>query len=137
MVAFLDTNIFVRYITGDDEAKTHACGALFRRLIQGSEIAVTSEVIVAEVVFVLSSKRLYALSAAEITVRLQPLVSIANLRIHGKERVIRALNVYEERPFLGFEDALIVAHLEGSGATQVVSYDRHFDRVPGIQRIEP
>jgi predicted nucleic acid-binding protein len=137
MVNFLDTNVFVRYIAGDDEIKTHACGAFFRRLTEGSEIAMTSEAIVAEVVFVLSSKRLYALPASEITARLRPLVSITSLRIQGKERVIRALAVYAERPFLGFEDALIVAHLEGSASAQVVSYDRHFDRVPGVQRIEP
>lgn len=137
MVNFLDTNVFVRYITGDDTAKTHASGALFRRLIDGTETAATSEAIVAEIVFVLSSRRLYALPASEINIRLRPLVSIPSLRIQGKERVVRALNIYADYPFLGFEDALIVAHLEGSASAQVISYDRHFDRIPGVQRIEP
>lgn len=134
---FLDTNVFVRYLTGNDPAKRDACEALFDRLIAGSEIAMTNDVIVAEIVFVASSQRLYGMSPAEITSRLRPIIAIPSLRIAGKERVLRALDIYAGQPFLGFEDALIVANLEGSESEYVISYDRHFDRVPEIRRREP
>ena len=30
-----------------------------------------------------------------------------------------------------------VATMERDGITQLLSFDRHFDRIPGIERIEP
>lgn len=68
---------------------------------------------------------------------LEPVVSLSGLRIQGKERVLRALDVYATHPFLDFEDALIVAQLERVAGQHVMSYDRGFDRVATIVRREP
>ena len=75
--------------------------------------------------------------APEIAALLEPVFSLTGLQIQGKERIRHALGLYAAYPFLDFEDALIVAHLERSGSDELMSYDRHFDRVPGVQRIEP
>ena len=40
-------------------------------------------------------------------------------------------------PFLIFENAVAVAHMEQRGANEIVSYDKDFDRVEGIHRTEP
>lgn len=45
---FLDTNIFLRYLTQDDAEKSAACLALLQRVRAGEE-ATTSEVVLAEV----------------------------------------------------------------------------------------
>ncbi|GEM_PF-480496 len=39
--------------------------------------------------------------------------------------------------FLGFVDALNVAHMERAKITAIYSFDRDFDRIPGVDRIEP
>lgn len=75
--------------------------------------------------------------APEVAARLEPVFSLPGLHIQGKERIKHALDLYAAYPFLDFEDALIIAHLERSGSEELMSYDRHFDRVPGVHRIEP
>ena len=64
---FLDTNVILRYLTSDDEAKAEACYRLFQRVKDAEEEVVTCEAIVTEVVYVLSSPRApYRLSHEEV-----------------------------------------------------------------------
>ena len=134
---FLDTNIFVRYLTRDDEQKAQACFALFRTLENGEDTATTSETVIAEVVYVLSSRSLYNLPADQIRLRLQPILRLRGLRFSGKVLCLRALEIYESYPSLDFEDALTVAVIEYERIDELVSYDRGFDRVPSVRRVEP
>jgi predicted nucleic acid-binding protein len=36
-----------------------------------------------------------------------------------------------------FEDALAIAQMERQKITEVYTYDREFDRVPSVNRLEP
>ena len=132
---WLDTNIILRYLTADDPVKAQACLALLERVQHGEDELATAETIIAEVSYVLTSQ--HQVSHPEITARLRPLLNLAGLKLSHKQVVLRALEVYEEFPRLDFEDALSVAHMERLGVTEIVSYDRDFDRVPGIIRLEP
>jgi predicted nucleic acid-binding protein len=38
---------------------------------------------------------------------------------------------------IDFEDALAIAYMESAGISEIISYDRHFDRIEGITRCEP
>jgi predicted nucleic acid-binding protein len=49
--------------------------------------------------------------------------------------VLRALDLYATTR-LDVGDALLIAAME-EGAVDLHSYDRHFDRIPGITRREP
>lgn len=133
---FLDANILLRYLTQDDVEKMRACLALLQR-IQAGEEATTSEVILAEVAYVLSSPRHYQLSHAEVSARLRPILLLRGLKLPNKRRLLRALDLYSTYPQLDFEDCLTVAQVEQQGMGTLVSYDRGFDRVPGITRAEP
>ncbi len=135
---FLDTNVILRYLTRDDESKAEACYQLFQRVKLGEEELFTCEAVVTEVAYVLSSPRApYRLSHEEVRDRLLPILTLRSLRLPQKRVYLRALDLYASAPFLDFEDALAVAHMEHRGLTEIVSYDRDFDRVTGLQRIEP
>ncbi len=134
---FLDTNIFIRFLAADDEKKSEACFRLFQKVRSGEESVTTTEAIIAEVVYVLSSPSLYALGHDEIAARLAPLLSLRGLRLPHKRTYLRALDLYAAHRFLDFEDALTVAHMEREGISEVVTYDRDFERVPGVRRVEP
>jgi len=137
-VKFLDTNVIIRYLTRDDEAKAAACYRLFERVERGEEELFTSESIVCEVVYVLSSQRAgYGLSHEDIRARLVPILTLRGLRLPQKRVYVRALDLYAWSPFLDFEDAVAVAHMEHEGMTEVVSYDRDFDRIANLTRVEP
>ena len=135
---FLDTNIILRYLTRDDEVKAADCYQLFQRVQRREEELFTCEAIVSEVAYVLSSPRAsYRLTHEEIRARLMPILTLRGLRFPQKQVCLHALDIYADAPFLDFEDALAVAHTEYVGATEIVSYDRDFDRIAGIHRIEP
>jgi predicted nucleic acid-binding protein len=136
-VRFLDTNAFVRYLTQDDPAKTRASSEIIRRLELGEEAMMTSEMIIGEVAYILSARAHYGLPPAEIRDRVAPVIQARGLRLEHKDVILHALDLYSSHPFLDFEDALSVAHMESAGIDEIVSYDRGFDRVEGIKRIEP
>ncbi len=134
---FLDANVFLRYLTRDDQVKADACFRLFQSLQRGEEVATSSESVVAEVVYVLRAKAHYNLSPEEIAGRLRPLLSIKGLKLSNKRTYLRALDIYSTSSFLDFEDALTFAHMEQMGIKLLVSYDTDFDRVSGVAREEP
>ncbi|CCF85380.1 PIN domain-containing protein [Nitrolancea hollandica] len=134
---FLDTNVFLRYLTADDPIKAKATYALFQQLKAGRVQATTSEVVIAEVCYVLSSRAHFNLHPHEIQARLQPVVTVKGLKLPSRRRLLRALDVYARYPSLDFEDALIAAQMEQSGISTLVSYDRGFDKLGWITRVEP
>ena len=135
---FLDTNVILRYLTRDDETKAQACYRLFRRVEQGEEELLTCEAVIAEVVYVLSSRNgPYKLSNEDIKARLVPILTLRGLRLPQKRVYLEALDLYASSPFLDYEDALAAAHMRRQGVTEIMSYDRDFDKIPGLQRVEP
>ena len=135
---FLDTNVILRYLTRDGRSQGRGLlPAVPERQERGEELF-TCEAIVTEVVYVLSSPRAgYRLSHDDIRARLVPILSLRGLRLLHKRVYVRALDIYASFPSLDFEDALAVAHIERQGITEIVSYDRDFDRVVQVQRTEP
>ena len=134
---FLDANIFLRYLVAGNERKSRDCLALFQRVQAGDEVVTTSEVIVAEVAYVLRSRAHYGLTPAEIGVRLKPLLALRGLKLDHKGACVRALEVWDAHATIDFEDALAVAHMERQGLTEIYSYDTDFDRIVGVARVEP
>jgi len=97
----------------------------------------TSEAVVAEVVYVLASPVMYGTPRSVISSRLGALLSGNSLRLDHKDAVLDALQWYGESNF-HFVDCLCVAHAGREPLTgSIYSYDRGFDRIPGIRRLEP
>lgn len=136
MTRFVDANIFLRYLTRDDPHKAEACFRLLEKAKTGDAALATSESVIAEVVFVLSSPRLYGLSRAEVRARLYPLLALEGLKIPDRRKFLRALDLYANHT-LDFEDALTVAEMERAGIEELFSYDRDFDAIGSVRRIEP
>ena len=135
---FLDTNIIIRYLTRDDEAKAEACYRLLQRVKQGAEEVFTCEAVIAEVAYVLTSSRTpYGLSHSEVKDRLLPILTLRGLKLPQKRIYFRALDLYANSAALDLEDALAVAHMEQQGVSEIYSYDTDFDGVAGIRRREP
>ena len=132
---FVDTNIFIRHLTRDDPEKAEACFALFQKAERNEVTLTTNEAVIAEVVYVLSSRTLYSLSRGAIRALLYPILSLQGLKLPNRRMYLRALDVYAATN-LDFEDALIVAHMERLKMSDLVSYDRGFDHVPGVVRLE-
>lgn len=134
--AFVDTDVIIRFITGDDPLKQSAAATLFRQVQAGTQTLRAPDTVIADAVFVLSSSRLYAFSRERIRSELVTLLLYPAFKVHNRRLLIRALEVYAGTR-LDFGDAMLAATMERRNASTLYSYDHDFDRLPGITRREP
>jgi predicted nucleic acid-binding protein len=134
---FLDANVFLRYLIWPDDSHNRilheAAVALLAAIEQGEEKGTTSEAVIAEVAFVLTSKRQYQLTVDEAAAFLTTVLQLPGLELpRGRKRLYRrAAEIWTEHPGLGFVDALTAATVELSGM-RLATFDSDFDVFPGI-----
>lgn len=133
---FVDTNIFIRFITADNPTKAKHYYVLFKRCQKGEIYLTTTQTILSEVVYILSSKTLYKLPQKRIRDLLLPIVNLRGLKLHDKKVFINALNLYATLK-IDFEDVLNAAYMLDKEITEIYSYDKDFDRFESIKRVEP
>lgn len=131
----LDANIILRFITADDKIKQEKSARLFEKIKEEKITAFIHDVIFAEIVFVLVSKKLYSLSKHKIQALLLPIVNLKNIKLNSKKKVKRALELFALYD-IDFEDALIATHAE-SKKIEIISFDRDFKKIPSIVSSEP
>ncbi|MFC1840808.1 PIN domain-containing protein [Thermodesulfobacteriota bacterium] len=131
---FVDTNIFLRFLINDDSKKTDACEALFKKAIAGDEILFTTDMVIAEIIWVLESY--YEVSRKGIRESVEKILNTENLICPGKETIINALAVYHEKN-IDFIDAYNAFTIKMNGIDKLYSYDKHYDRINWLNRIEP
>jgi len=134
---FVDTDVFIRLLTGDDLKKQAAAFGLFEKVEQGKLRLAAPDTVIADAVFVLASPRLYRLPRAQVAAMLSRLVRLSGFRVSNKRTVLDALSLYGASSKLDFGDGMIVSAMRLAGAAHVYSFDADFDKVPGIARSEP
>lgn len=134
VVRLLDTNVLLRYFTRDHEVMAQHALELLLRVENGQERVATSSLVIFEVVFTL--QKFYTKPRAEIRSLLLPILSMQGLILEGKPVFERALDLYVAHN-VSFADAFNAAYAEAIGITEVYSWDRGFDRLPNVTRIEP
>ena len=134
-VRFLDTNILLRYLLRDDEEKAKRALGLLSRLEQGREKVATSPMVIFEVVFTL--QRRHQVPRQQIRDSVKDILSFRGLELPNKRLYERALDLYAARQNLSFPDAFHVVYMGLLGIEEIYSWDTDFDKLEGIQRVEP
>lgn len=132
----IDTDIIIRLLSGDDPDKQAAAARLFEEIEAGVLTARAPVTVVADAVFVLCSKRLYNMPRSQAAAALTRLVRLPGFRVDQQRTVLAALDLFGSTT-VDFGDCMLVASLRRTGATVLYSYDRDFDRFPGVERTEP
>jgi predicted nucleic acid-binding protein len=135
--SYVDADVIIRLLTGDDPIKQEAAKSLFEQVEQGNLAVRVPHVVLADVVYVLSSKRLYNKPRSEIAELLLPLVSLPGFRVPNRRAVLTALLLYSANPALDFTDALLIGLMLHAGPPLIYSYDNDYDGIEGITRYEP
>lgn len=130
MKALLDTNVLVRHLTGDPPGLARRA----TRFLSEAPALVLSEIIVAELVYVLES--FYEVERATLADLVRAVIAFPAIEMQRPGEMLRALELYE-RQRLDFAEACLVARAEAAGITAIASFDRALDRVGTIDRIEP
>ena len=132
---FVDTNLFIRYLTNDDQAKADRVERLLKEAMAGKVRLVTAEMVIAEVVWVLESS--YAMKRAEVAPLIRAILATPGLDVLNAPLVSMALEHYQSKN-IDFIDGYIAAVMEQRGITELYSFDRkHISRVKAISRKEP
>jgi predicted nucleic-acid-binding protein len=132
---FVDTNLFIRYLTNDDQAKAERVELLLREAAAGKVRLVTAEMVIAEVVWVLESS--YGLKSAAVAPLVRAILATSGLEVLNASLVARALEHYETEN-VDFIDGYIAAVMEKQGIMELSSFDRkHISRLRTITRREP
>ncbi len=133
---FIDTDVIIRFLTGDDPEKQAAASALFEQVEQGLLSVQAPDTVIADAVYVLSSPRLYHLARSDVQQMLAALVRLPQFHVQNRWSVLQALDLYASTR-LDFGDALIIASMQQQGSKVLYSYDADFDQIEGITRREP
>jgi predicted nucleic acid-binding protein len=125
----VDTDVIVRFLTGDDSRKA----VRFKNCLQRGVNLILKDVTFAEIYWTLSS--FYRFPRDQIIKVLEGLLNTRSLI--SNQPILQKTLVLLLTQKLSFIDAYLAAFslLEGDG--KIMSYDRGFDKVAGLQRIEP
>lgn len=130
----LDTNVLLRHLLHDHPEQSPASTALLERIESGVLAGWITPMAVAEMVWVLSGSP-YGLTRADIRDGISALIEVPGLRVVDNRALLRALELYASMS-IDFIDAYHGALAEETGS-KVYSFDRDFDRIPGVIRLTP
>jgi predicted nucleic acid-binding protein len=112
-VKFLDTNAFLRYMVEPKTANDHLfrtlVAAIFEQAEQGDEQFTTTDAVIAEIAFVLTSPRHYGISRHLALIRVVPLLRLPGCSMEHREELESAFSRWEGNPKISFVDALAIA----------------------------
>jgi predicted nucleic-acid-binding protein len=131
---FLDTNIFIRFLTDDVPEKVDACEEIFKKAVEKKETLFTTDLVIAEIVWVLES--FYELPKNEIQDKVEKILNTPNLICPHKDLILSALILYSEKN-IAYTDAYNALILKENGIEELYSYDKHYDRIDWLTRLEP
>ena len=132
---FVDTNLFVRYLTDDDAEKADRVEALLGEASEGRVRLVTADLVLVELVWVLESS--YDLKPVEIAPMIRSILATPGMEVINGALLAEALDHYEGNN-IDIVDGYIAALMEKLNITDVYSFDRkHLSRLDSLKRVEP
>jgi predicted nucleic acid-binding protein len=132
--ALIDSNVILRYLTKNPPKMAEAALRTLDDAQNGKISLLLTPLTVAEVVWVLES--FYGHSKAEIAETMGQFLFCDGLEVEDLNLIIEALTLYQGKN-LDFADAFLAAIAFRRGPQAVYSFDEHFNRIPGITRLEP
>ena len=130
---FIDANIFLEIFL--DDSKAEDCKEILRSMCENKKQAVTTDFLIYSCILILYSN-------LKETKFIRNAIIFFNF--YNNLRIVRPSfdDMYDvaevmEKNKLDFNDSLVVSCMKNNGIKKIVSLDKHFDRVNGVERIKP
>ena len=133
MIALLDTNVLVRFLTCDKSRKYENLYVFFESLEHGKIRVELKLIVLFQVCFVLKS--FYKVPQPDIVTGILHLLEYKGIIIKNKKNIRRMMEIWRDKS-LDIVDCYLIACLEGDRQNILYSYDHDFDKF-GINRKEP
>lgn len=128
MKVFLDTNIWLRFLTADNEALYQKCLSLFENIERGRIKPYTSTIVLLEIHFVLA--KIYQISKENILKDLFVILKTRNLTLIEKTNFPKALYYYQKYQ-VKLADCLIASQLPKT--TILCTFDQELRKIKEIK----
>ncbi|HOG47363.1 MAG TPA: type II toxin-antitoxin system VapC family toxin [Anaerolineae bacterium] len=133
--SFVDTNVFLRYLTNDVPEQAEAVERLLRRAAAGELILTTHSIVIAEIVWTLESY--YGLTRDDIKEKVLAILNTPGLEVADGDLVLQAITWYPDK-HVDLIDAYCAAWSLAQGVQMVYTFDRkHFSRFDGLAMAVP
>ncbi len=130
---FVDTNVFLRFFVRDVESFYQKAKELFEKAEKGEVKLETSDLVIAEIVWVLESY--YGFSKVEIKEVVDTILETKNIKVANNARVKEAISLYASGK-MDFIDACNIAYMKAKDYKKVATFDiKHFKNIEGIASI--
>ena len=130
----IDANVILRYLTNDVQDQAEQAGELLAKVEAGSEEVILPDIILADIIWVLEGY--YKQSREQIREWITTILSMRGLRFSDKNVALDALDIYVDLG-IDWSDAFVTGQMINHGIMEIYSFDRHFDRIGAIKKIEP
>jgi len=127
---FVDTNLFLRYLTNDVPAQADAVEIVLQRAVAGELSLITNVLVIAEIIWTLES--FYKVDRTRIKDMVLSILNTPGLEVVEPELILTAIFDYSDKN-VDFIDAFNAIWAMDRGITTVYTFDRkHFNRLGGI-----
>lgn len=134
LTEFLDTNVILRHLLADNAEQSQRATKYLAGVERGETAVVITDTVVFEIVFTL--EKVYHIEKSDIRNMLLPLLELPGVNLPGKKIYREVFDLYAELniPFADAYHGVTARHLK---SRRIVSFDRHFDRITKLTRVEP
>ena len=130
---FVDTNVFLRFFVRDVEPFYQKSKEFFEKAEKGEIRLETSEMVIAEIVWVLESY--YGFTKAEIAEVVETILETRSIRVANHTRLKEAIKLYISES-MDFIDAYNIAYMKARNYKKVATFDiKHFKNIEGIHPV--
>lgn len=131
---FIDTNIFLRYLTNDDPAMANKIERIFQQALNGKTALVTNAFVIAEIIWVLES--FYKRPKEDIENMVSKIMNTKGLEVKDSRLLFKALDLYVSEN-IDFTDAYIAIYMKQNGWNRILTFDKkHFSRIEGLSVVK-
>jgi uncharacterized protein len=132
---FIDTNLFLRFLTDDVPAQADAVEKLLQQAAQNKIHLITNSMVIAEIVWTLESY--YERERQDIQNKILAILNTSGLEVAESNLILKAIIWYAEKN-VDFIDAYNAAWMEQKGIEKIYTFDqKHFGRLDNVEAIKP
>ena len=131
---YADTNLFIRFFTGEPASQAHESKKFLEQVSKGKYELFVCDLIFAEIIYVLES--VYQLDRNAVVEKMLAIIETSNTVIENRRIILRALDLYEEKN-IDFIDAYLVSHSVKNNCTIIFTFDKDFKKINFIDKIIP
>lgn len=129
----VDTNIFIRFFLNDEPKLSTAAREIINDCIVGKYSLIVLPAIFLEIVWLLRS--FYKLTKNEIIDKIESMFQIPNLKFIDEKLIKDTVGTFKNYN-VDFVDAFVASNAERLNIKEIFSFDRDFDKIPSVTRLQ-